>query len=99
MVRIAEDLITLDPRDTGVEHSQGIAPRLTSLDGKIVGLLSNNKPNSEDLLRMVADLVKEDYAITGVIEANKGSHRIPAPADMIDDLVSRCDVVITATAE
>ena len=99
MVRIAEEIITLDPRDDGSQPSAGIAARATSLDGKVIGLLSNNKPNSEDLLRMVADLVKKKYAIKEVIEANKGTHRIPAPPEIIDDLVSRCDVVITATAE
>lgn len=99
MVRIAEEIITLDPRDDRGQPSVGIAARATSLNGKVIGLLSNNKPNSEDLLRMVADLVKKEYAIKEVIEANKGTHRIPAPPEIIDDLVSRCDVVITATAE
>ena len=99
MVKISEEFITLDPRDTGVEQNQGIAHRQISLDGKVIGLLSNNKPNSELLLHMIADLIKEDYSIESVVEANKGSHRIPAPENMVDDLVAKCDVVITATAE
>ena len=92
------ELITLDPRDT-TEQSQNAAARPTTLDGKVVGLLSNNKPNSEYLLRMVADLVRQKYGVEDVVEANKGTHRIPAPTEMLDDLASRCDVVITATAE
>ena len=99
MVRLSEELITLDPRDTATEQRQRIAPRLADLNGKVVGLLSNNKHNSEELLRMVADMMGERYSIKGVIEANKGNAGIPAPPEMIEDLVSRCDVVIAATAE
>ena len=98
MADTTDELITLDPRDT-TEHSQNVAARPTTLDGKVVGLLSNNKPNSEGLLLMVADLLREKYGVSDVIEANKGTHRIPAPTEMLDDLASRCDVVITATAE
>ena len=93
------ELITLDPRGSSVHEDTGIAARPASLDGLVVGLLSNNKPNSELLLRDVAELVRGQYAIKDVVEANKGTHRIPAPADMIADLAARCDVVITATAE
>ena len=93
------ELITLDPRGSSTHEDTGIASRPASLDGLTIGLLSNNKPNSELLLRDVASLVGEQYAIKEVVEANKGSHRIPAPPEMIADLAERCDVVITATAE
>ena len=93
------ELVTLDPRGGSTHEDTGIAPRPDSLDGLVIGLLSNNKPNSELLLRDVAGMLKQQYAVEDVIEANKGSHRIPAPAEMIADLSERCDVVITATAE
>ena len=93
------ELVTLDPRGSSTHEDTGIAPRPRSLDGLVIGLLSNNKPNSELLLRDVADLVKQQYEVKEVVEANKGSHRIPAPAEIITDLAERCDVVITATAE
>lgn len=99
MVSTNDNIVTLDPRETGEQTARDIAPRSPSLDGKILGLLSNNKPNSEELLRNVADLIKQKYDIKEVVEANKGTNRTPAPAEMIDDLASRCDVVITATAE
>ena len=95
----ANELITLDPRGSSTHQDTGIAARPASLDGLTIGLLSNNKPNSELLLRDVADMLKREYAVKDVVEANKGSHRIPAPAEMIADLAERCDVVITATAE
>ncbi|MCH8061720.1 MAG: hypothetical protein IH861_04375 [Chloroflexi bacterium] len=99
MVRLAEKLVTLDPRDEARHTGEAMAARSGGLDGKVLGLLSNNKPNSETLLSMVADLIKDTYELKAVVEANKGTHRIPAPAEIIDDLAERCDVVIVATAE
>jgi hypothetical protein len=96
---MVDEVITLDPRDPSEEKTGGIAARPGSLDGKVVGLLSNNKPNSELLLRGVIDLLKEKYNVKEVVVANKGSHRVPAPQDMIDDLVTKCDAVVVATAE
>ena len=93
------ELITLDPRGGSMHENTGIAQRPGTLDGLVVGLLSNNKPNSELLLRDVANLVKKQYAVKDVVEENKGSHRIPAPAEMIAELAEQCDVVIAATAE
>ena len=99
MVRLAEKLVTLDPRDEARRTGEAMAVRSGGLDGKVLGLLSNNKPNSETLLSMVADLLKDTYELKAVVEANKGTHRLPAPAEIIDDLAERCDVVIVATAE
>ena len=93
------ELITLDPRGGSMHENTGIAQRPGTLDGLVIGLLSNNKPNSELLLRDVANLVKKQYAVKDVVEANKDSHRIPAPAEMIAELADQCDVVIAATAE
>ena len=99
MVRLAEKLITLDPRDEVLRSGETMAARTGGLDGKVLGLLSNNKPNSEMLLGLVADLIKDTFELEAVVEANKGTHRIPAAAEIIDDLAERCDVVIVATAE
>ena len=93
------ELITLDPRGGSMHENTGIAQRPGTLDGLVIGLLSNNKPNSELLLHDVANLVKKQYAVKDIVEANKGSHRIPAPAVMIAELADQCDVVIAATAE
>ena len=99
MDRINGELVTLDPRDTGTAQGLGLAPRSVSLDGKVIGLLSNNKFKSEVLLRMIAELVKEKYSIKDTIEARKSDNRYTAPQEMIEDLASRCDVVITAIAD
>ena len=96
---IPDAIVTLDPRDEGSPGPAAVAPRPASLDGKVLGLFSNNKPYSEELLRMIADIIAERYQIKGIVEHNKGGHQWPAqPADL-QALAKECDVALHATAE
>ena len=92
-------IYTLDPRDSADMGPAALALRPASLDGKTLGLLSNNKPHSEDLLRMVAAIIGERYSLAGTVEYNKGGHQWPADRAALEDLAGRCDVMIHATAE
>ena len=92
-------IYTLDPSDSAEMSPAARAIRPASLDGKTLGLLSNNKPHSEELLRMMADIIGERYSLAGVVEYNKGGHQWPADRSALEDLASRCDVMIHATAE
>ena len=59
MTNLENKLITLDPRDES-DHGPALrAPRPHTLDGKTLGLLSNNKPHSEELLQMMAENIKK----------------------------------------
>ena len=92
-------IYTLDPRDSAESSQPSRAIRPATLDGKTLGLLSNNKPHSEDLLRMVAGIIGERYSLSGMVEYNKGGHQWPADHTALEDLARRCDVMIHATAE
>ncbi len=92
-------IVTLDPKDESNPGPAMLAPRDTTLDGKVVGLFSNNKPHSVELLRMIADVMRERYSIKGVVEHNKGGHQWTARPDDLKAMSSRCDVAIHATAE
>tara|TARA_B100001245_G_scaffold187909_1_gene146032 strand:- start:364 stop:573 length:210 start_codon:yes stop_codon:yes gene_type:complete len=69
------------------------------LDGKTLGLLSNNKPHSEELLQMMAENIKKIYDIKNTVEYNKGSHQWPANPEALKEFADKCDVAIHATAE
>ncbi len=92
-------IYTLDPKDSAEMSPAARAIRPASLDGKTLGLLSNNKPHSEELLRMMGSIIGERYSLAGVVEYNKGGHQWPADRSALEDLASRCDVMIHATAE
>ena len=92
-------LVTLDPRDENDHGPALLAPRPSTLNGKTLGLLSNNKPHSEELLRMISDLLGERYDIKATVEYNKGGHQWPADPDALKEIAGKCDVAIHATAE
>ena len=92
-------IYTLDPRDEAQPSRAVLATRPASLNGKVLGLLSNNKPHSETLLRMMANIISERYSLKEVVEYNKGRHQWPADRSGLEDLARRCEVMIHATAE
>lgn len=73
-----------------------LAPRLSTLDGKVLGLLSNSKPNAESVLRAVAEKIKESYP--GMeIRLYPGSIRFE-PA-LLKQAIEESDALIGATAD
>ena len=99
MTNIEKMIVALDPRDESDHGPALLAPRPPTLNGKTLGLLSNNKPHSEELLQMIAGIIKESYGIKDTLEYNKGSHQWPATPEALKEFAAKCDVVIHATAE
>ena len=99
MATPATPIITLDPRDDAPPAPSRLARRPATLDGKVIGLFSNNKPHSEELLRRIAAIVGERYDIAGTVEHNKGGWQWPARIEDLRETASRVDVAIHATAE
>ncbi len=86
----------LDPVQEALPSNNALAPRLTSLSGKVVGLYSNGKLNADRLLEMVAEELKAD----GEFTIKKGSY---APERLMNDAewgdVNACDVVILTNGD
>ena len=79
----SQEIVTLDPRDEGSPGPAALAARPASLDGKTLGLFSNNKPHSEELLRMIADVIAERYQIKGDRRAQQGRAPMASPSPPI----------------
>jgi hypothetical protein len=83
-----------------------LAPRPATLDGKVVGLLPNWRPSAIHILRSLGDLLQERYRLKAVI-IEQPVREIPLRTgklldtmkEQIDSLVSRVDVVITASGD
>lgn len=99
MVMEATRFMILDPTVEALPDTTLLAPRPRDLDGKIVGLLSNGKRNADTLLDGVYSLLQDTYELGGFVRANKGDASRPAPQPIMDDLLERCDLVITATGD
>ncbi len=74
------------------------APRLASLEGKRVGLLINTKTNARPFLEEVGRLLEEKYHVT-LSKRTKVNFAVPEPEDVIKELVTGNDVVITGVGD
>ena len=73
MTTVTASIITLDPRDDSPAAPSRLAQRAATLDGKVIGLFSNNKPHSEDLLRRIAAIIGERYDIAGTVSTTRAA--------------------------
>jgi hypothetical protein len=76
------------------------ATRLNTLDGKVMGLLWNTKPNGDIMLRRIQEVLSSRFKLAGVIFVEKPrSADTPAPDDMIRDLAFKADFIIASTGD
>lgn len=77
----------------------GMAIRPKTLDGAVIGLLANHKPNAESLLEAIYDALAEKFDLGRSIEVNKGDAVRLASPELLKKLASDVDVVITANGD
>ena len=93
-------LLTLDPTGVQPVETHSIAPRLTGLDGKRVGLLNNVKANARELVVDIADLLQQRYDISVVGPVlTQGQSGMLATPQQLTELASEVDLVITAIGD
>lgn len=85
---------TAAPRSSGAE----LAARPDALRGATIGILDNGKANAGLLMGAVADLLRADHGVSGVIVRKKPVAG-PAPAQAVEDLVRECSAVLVGSAD
>jgi len=91
---MAEEI--LDPLGFGKQASKSLAPRLSGLQGKTLGLLDIGFPNGNLFLDRLEELLKERYGVAEVMRRAKPSPARPAKKEVREELTSRCDAIIEA---
>ena len=89
----------LDPTVEPIPTSAVISPRPETLDGAVVGLLSNNKRNADEILEMVHEVLADRFEFGEVLARNKGNASRPCPPEIMEEMAERCDLVITASGD
>jgi hypothetical protein len=85
----------LDPRATVNPKEQALAPGLDTLEGKIIGIIDNGQANSTDMFKELASLLRERFHTREILFKTKPTHMQGAPKPIMEELLSRCDAVIT----
>lgn len=89
----------LEPTSEGDAAAKFLAPRLESLDGKVMGLLNITKNGSDIFLARVEELMRERFDIAEVIHVEKPTFTRPAPMELLVELADRTDFVIEGLAD
>lgn len=88
----------LDPTQSPDQLS-ALAPRLESLRGTTVGLLWNNRPRGDRILRGVAASLIADFGVAETVFTNKLRVGVGAPPEIIDELARRCGAVVVGVGD
>ena len=92
-------IIILDPTDGPRESMESTAPRLASLQGRVLGIIDNGKHNSRYILEQVAGLLKDKHAIKEVILETKNSASLPIIQERAQTLAGKCDMVLAGVGD
>lgn len=85
----------LDPRVTVNPQDRPVVPGLDGLEGKVVGIIDNGQANSTDMFKELAVLIEKKFHVKEVLFRTKPTHMQGAPKPMMEEMLNRCDAVIT----
>ena len=85
----------LDPRATVNPQERALIAGLDSLEGKVIGIIDNGQANSTTMFQELASLVQERFKPKEVLFRTKPTHMQGAPKAIMEEIVNRCDAVIT----
>ncbi len=89
----------LNPTQNLSIATDGMADRPDSLSGKKIGLLRNNKLNSEPLLDAIYDVLAERFDVAVSHKVNKGDASRPADPDLLEGFSREVDVALLANGD
>jgi hypothetical protein len=85
----------LDPRGSVNPQDRSLVPGVETLAGKVIGIIDNGQSNSTTMFQELAKLIEEKFRPKEVILRTKPTHMQGAPKPMMEEMVNRCDAVIT----
>jgi hypothetical protein len=91
-------LVVLDPTVGEQIRATTPAPRLASLEGKRVGLMTNHKPMADVFLVYLGDLLKERYGVEWELIDKLDPSRV-ASRGILDSMAAKNHAIITGVGD
>ena len=88
----------LDPSSEMAAAYGEAAPRLKSLTGKTVGLISNGKEGTIGFFSHLGQMLEEDFGVSEVVLRVKSNYSAPANPDIVSE-ISSWDAVISGVGD
>jgi hypothetical protein len=86
----------LDPTAKTTVKPEKTAPGLNDLNGKVIGLVDNRKPNFDIFLERLEELLSQRIRFAGIVHLKKGGTgaTVPLTPREMEELVVKCDAVV-----
>ena len=94
-----EKLKIFDPTTPARVEKINFVPRPGSLKNLRIGLVDNAKFNSDKLLIKIAVILENDYGAESHVIRRKHNPGVPAHEEIISELASGCDVIISGIGD
>ena len=78
--------LVLDPTPEKAAPAGKLAPRLTSLEGKTVGLVSNGKEGTKGFFRHLERMLLEQHGVARVVSRTKSNYSAPADNAIVAEM-------------
>ena len=72
---------------------------LDDLKGKVVAFVDNTKPNFDCLIEDLAEVFKSQYGVASTLMFKKRQASVPAGDAVMQELLEKCDLVITGSGD
>ena len=79
-------LQVLDPTNETKAAGGKPAPRLSSLQGKTVGFISNGKEGTKGYFTHLERMLREELGVADVVWRTKSNYSAPADAHIVDEI-------------
>jgi hypothetical protein len=91
-------LQVLDPTNETVPPLGQRVPRLGSLAGKTVGIISNGKEGTAGFFNHLERMLRSQFDVAEVVRRTKSNYSAPADPDIVDEL-RRWQAVVTGIGD
>lgn len=88
----------LNPTSEEMVTTRQTAARLTSLEGRKVGLLDNGKIRVHELLNQMETILRTEHGVAEVLRFKKPDASRPVPAEVLAEMKA-CDAVVSAVGD
>lgn len=96
---MSKSLLLIDPTTPSHIASRSARELNDGLKGKVIGFIDNAKPNFNYLAADIAYILQKEHGIHSAKIHRKMAASVPAAADVIADLATTCDLVVTGSGD
>jgi hypothetical protein len=92
-------IVVFNPTVAPTEEASTMAARITNFEGLTIGVLDNTKGPAKPIMLRVAELMQQRLGAGEIVYHRKPTFGRVAADEVVEDMVKRCDLVLTALGD